>query len=153
MKPTTAQQVLNNINLYIEDAEAWNKDHHYVKKNWKTRDVCDNLSIFDWWVDELGLSHLKSMKMFVENAIKMGFDGFVCFKVGAKYCASGMWAYKAESTDGYSPKGEALYRSFYPSGNWWDVCDENEKWLATGVYDQYDKFKTLAQLKKAMKEQ
>lgn len=115
----------------------------------RIREVCTDLSIFDWWNDTLSLSQLKAMRSFLKTAIKNGYDGYVCFKVGAKYCASGMWAYKNESTTGYSPDGEALYRSFQASHNYWDACDANNNWLAEQTAS-FDTFKTSRALFSAM---
>jgi hypothetical protein len=51
----------------------------------------------------------------------LGFRGYVCFKVGASYCANGMWCHKDVSTDGYSPDGDFIYRSFTPDYTEWDA--------------------------------
>ena len=84
-------------------------------------DVCDELSIFDWWPETIGKSRLKDMRKFLKEAIKLGFTGYVCFKVGASGCANGMWAHKESSTNGFSPDGPCLYKSFTPDYNYWDV--------------------------------
>ena len=83
--------------------------------------VCGDLSIFDWWKHELSLSNLKQMRSFLRNAIKLGYDGYVCFKVGSAGCAHGMWAHKEESTNGCSPEGDFLYHSFRSGDNYWDA--------------------------------
>ena len=93
------------------------------------RPVCLKLSIFDWWIDYISLSQLKQMKNFLITAGKLGFNGYVCFKVGSVGCSHGMWAYKKESTDGYSPDGECLHHSFVSNENYWDYRNENEKWM------------------------
>ena len=90
--------------------------------------VCDELSIFDWWNDCLSESQLKQMRSFLKTAIKLGFTGYVCFKVGASGCSHGMWAHKKESTNGYSPDGDVLFHSFRSGDNYWDV-EINGKWL------------------------
>lgn len=90
------------------------------------RMVCDELSIFDWWKDNISIADQKAMRAFIRTAEKAGYHGYVCFKVGAKYCASGMWAYRAESTDGYSPDGDFIYRSFQSSNNYWDASVNGE---------------------------
>ena len=69
-----------------------------------TSSVCERLSIFDWWVDTISQTKLQDMKKFLQEAIKLGYTGYACFKVGATGCANGMWAYKEESEDGFSPK-------------------------------------------------
>ena len=141
---SNAKPVLANVEKSIEDIQhTWN---HRLR----IREVCDQLSIFDWWNDELSATQLKAMKSFLTTAIKLGYDGYVCFKVGAKYCASGMWAYKAESTDGYSPKGACIYRSFQSGGNYWDACDEDGCWLASCDGD-YDRIRTARQLENVIK--
>lgn len=141
MSKHNAQEVLKTVENMILESET--------KPRWMNRykieDVCDELSIFDWWNDYLSKSQLKDMRKFLKEAIKLGYTGYVCFKVGATGCANGMWAHKAESTDGYSPKGEALYKSFTPSYNYWSVCDANGVWAPAGD-DEYDSIKTVKQL-------
>ena len=107
------------------------------------RMVYDDLSIFDWWPERLTISHMKQMRTFLKEAIKLGYTGYVCFKVGASGCANGMWAYKKESTDGYSPNGDALYRSFTPDYTYYGVSIDG-KWLPEDK--EYDSLKTIKQL-------
>lgn len=155
-------EVLKNIEEMLKEAEetkrteeyypngwyrSWNKKTRTVYKKWKIWDVCDKLGIFDWWNEYLSVSQLKQMKTFLETAAKLGFNGYVCFKVGATGCSHGMWAHKAESTNGYSPDGECLHHSFRTGDNYWDYCDANDKWMAT---DEKWKF-TLKEVKEAMK--
>lgn len=92
-------------------------------------DVCDELSIFDWWNDFISLSQLKQIRSFLKTAERLGYNGYVCFKVGAVGCANGMWASKKESLDGYSPDGECLYHSFVSNENNWDACLPNGDWV------------------------
>ena len=106
--------------------------------------VYDELSIFDWWPERLTVSHMKQMRTFLKAAIKLGYKGYVCFKVGASGCANGMWAAKAESTDGHSPKGETMYRSFTPDYTYYAVCDKNDVWFPER--ENYDSCKTVKQL-------
>jgi hypothetical protein len=96
-------------------------------------DVYKELSIFDWWTDYLSQSRLKQMSDFLKAAIKLGYTGYVCFKVGVTGCANGMWAYKEESTNGYSPDGECLYRSFTPAYGGWDVKLADGTWVSDSV--------------------
>lgn len=121
-----AIQVLKNINTLLADEDT---------KSWRTADVCNELGIFDWWLDNLSRTKLKEMRHFVTTAISLGYDGYVCFKVGAKYCSHGMWAYKEDSTDGYSPEGGCLFHSFRTGDNFWSICWDDGKWLmdASGV--------------------
>lgn len=84
-------------------------------------DIYDDLSIFDWWPEWLTHSNMKKMKMFLENAIRLGYTGYVCFKVGASGCANGMWAHKKQTTDGYAPDGDFIYRSFTPDYTCWEA--------------------------------
>ena len=112
------------------------------------RMVYDELSIFDWWPERLTISHMKQMRTFLKEAIKLGYTGYVCFKVGASGCANGMWASKAESTNGYSPKGETIYRSFTPDYTYYSFCDKDDVWYPGG--DQYDSLKTTKQLENAL---
>lgn len=110
--------------------------------------VYDRFSIFDWWPERLTVAHLKQMRTFLKEAIKLGYTGFVCFKVGASGCANGMWAYKMESTNGHAPDDpEALYRSFTPDYTYYGVCHKDQ-WLPAEEIDgnSYDSLKTVKQL-------
>lgn len=106
------------------------KLEQYIAKGYsqQIRNVCEELSIFDWWVDTLSVTKMKQMRTFLKNAIDYGFKGYVCFKVGAKGCANGMWVSKAQSTNGYSPNGDCLYRSFTPDYTCYDA-EINGNWL------------------------
>ena len=116
------------------------------KKVFKIAEVCEELSIFDWWNETLSMHQLKKMQEFLEKAIKMGYTGYVCFKVGAAGCSHGMWAHKQESTDGYSPNGECLFRGFRTDTyNEWDACTEDGTWLHD-IVNEADSF-TLKQVK------
>lgn len=131
-----AQNVLENLNALIADCP---------KDGYKTDDVYKRLSIFDWWVNTICLNRLKEMRSFLNEAIKLGYTGYVCFKVGAKYCANGMWAYKDESTDGYSPKNSAfLYRSFTPDYTCWQLCGSDGTIYPTG--QDWNSIKTIKRL-------
>lgn len=137
-KGLNAQVVLTNIENCIKELESMKGqyiyDGRYVRKGWGAnakyafhiREVCTELSIFDWWNEELSMSQLKQMRAFVKTAIKLGFTGYVCFKVGAVGCSHGMWANKDESLDGYSPKdSDTLFHSFRCDENYWSVCINN----------------------------
>ena len=128
-----ANEVLHNVEDYIVKAQSI--------PNYKFRidDVFEDLGIFDWWHDYLSVSQLKQMQSFLKTAIKLGYDGYVCFKVGASGCAHGMWAHKNESTTGYSPDGECLYHSFRNGDNYWDACDKSNNWfgLAENKYNGF----------------
>ena len=110
------------------------------------RDVYDELSIFDWWPERLSLSHMKQMRTFLKEAIKLGFDGYVCFKVGASGCANGMWAHKEPSTDGYSPKGDFLYRSFTPDYTYYSLKINDKYYPEEKYYDKCNSIKELENL-------
>lgn len=127
-------EVENKVGEYIAKLEE-RKMRGYSAKL-RIEDVCDELSIFDWWNETLSLTQLKQMKKFLEVAGKLGYNGYVCFKVGAAYCAHGMWAYKKESTTGYSPDGEVLYHSFRNGDNYYDCELPNGKWM----HDEEDKY-------------
>lgn len=116
--------VLQNINEYL------GKNFYRLRIS----DVCSDLSIFDWWNENLSRSQLKQMAKFLETAGELGFNGYVYFKVGAKYCSHGMWAYKNESTNGYSPDGECLFHSFRSGDNYWDLRFPDGTWM----YEKYD---------------
>lgn len=124
-----AKEVLGKVNEMIFEGEEYADNHMGLKRRWRIYNICGELSIFDWWNDYLSVSQLKQMRKFLETAILMGYTGYVCFKVGAKYCANGMWAYKEESTTGYSPDGECLYHSFVSGANDWDVKFADGSWL------------------------
>jgi len=110
------------------------------------RDIYDDLSIFDWWPERLTLTHMKQMRTFLKEAIKLGYTGYVCFKVGASGCANGMWACVNPTTDGYSPDGDTLYRSFTPDYTYYSVKVGN-KWFPEGdTSGTYDSCKTIKQL-------
>ena len=120
-----AEPVLAKVEEYIAELEDKKARWGYAprKRIW---DVCNELSIFDWWRDELSLTQLKTMRSFLKEAIKLGYTGYVCFKVGATGCANGMWANTEPTTDGYSPKGCAfIYRSFTPDYVNWDAFDKD----------------------------
>ena len=158
-------EALANVNKLIEELEGLN-DHTYAENNGKVNytrhktiryddrtgkrkyafyigDIFDEVGIFDWWGDTLSVSQLKQMKAFLEQAHKLGFDGYVCFKVGAVGCSHGMWAHKEESTTGHSPEtGDVLFHSFRSGDCYWGVC-HNDKWM--GDHHNY-KF-TLKQVK------
>ena len=106
------------------------------------------LSIFDWWNEKLSLSQLKQMKNFLNTAIKLGFTGYVCFKVGAAGCSHGMWAHKEETTDGYSPDGDVLFHSFRSGDNYWDMQLDGE-WMHEKYATEEDRCPdfTLKQIK------
>ena len=123
-----AKEVLANVVAMIADGEAYNAENRRNRR-WRIYSVCNELSIFDWWNEYLSVSQLKQMRKFLETAIKMGYTGYVCFKVGAAGCSNGMWAHKQESEDGYSPDGERLYHSFVSGANDWDVKLADGTWL------------------------
>lgn len=144
-----AQEVLNRVEARIAENRAF-----------LIKDVCEELSIFDWWSEKLSRNRLNAMRNFLKEAIKLGYTGYVCFKVGAAGCADGMWAAVNESEDGYSPKGPTLYRSFTPSYLYWDVTDKDGNWDWEGKYfdeadrkDNYDRLRTTKQLEQFMEVQ
>ena len=153
-KGLNAQEVLRTVEIMIEDLENlienWKNGYGYswAKPRIKIVDVYTDLSIFDWWNDNLSITQLKDMRKFLKEAIKLGYTGYVCFKVGATGCANGMWAHKEESTTGYSPDGECLYKSFTPAYNYWAVKDATGNWLPER--DNYDSVKNIRQLEKLL---
>lgn len=126
-----AKEVLANVVAMIAEGEEYNAQNKRwgLKMRWRINDVCDRLSIFDWWNEYLSVSQLKQMRKFLETAITMGYTGYVCFKVGAAGCSHGMWVHKQESEDGYSPDGECLHHSFRSGDNYWDVQLPDGRWL------------------------
>ena len=113
------------------------------------RDVYDDLSIFDWWPERLTIVHMKQMRSFLREVIKLGFTGYVCFKVGASGCANGMWAYNQETTDGYSPDGDFIYRSFTPDYTNWEA-KINGKNYPEAIGREWDSCKTAKDLEQVL---
>lgn len=157
-----ANEILANVNACIKELEElkeenkfiWDYDSRVVTQGWnkrtyklKMKKVYKELSIFDWWVDYLSLTQLNQMKKFLETAIELGFTGYVCFKVGVKGCSHGMWAYKAESEDGYSPDGDCLFHSFRSGDNYYDL-NANGHWMSDN-WDGRFEF-SLTEVKKAL---
>ena len=140
MKKNNAKEILTAVEAKIEELE-----NSYYRKL-RIRDICNELSIFDWWNEYLSISQLKDMRKFLREAIKLGYTGYVCFKVGATGCANGMWAHKNETEDGYSPDGECLYKSFTPAYNYWQVKTINDEWIPNNKYDSIKTIKQLEEL-------
>lgn len=133
-----AQNVLDEVDRKLDGI------YEQGIKSYRIRDVYDELSIFDWWNERLSKTQLLDMQRFLREAIKLGYTGYVCFKVGATGCANGMWAHKQESEDGYSPDGEFLYKSFTPDYNCWSVqASDGEIYPSK---DQWNSCKTIKQL-------
>jgi len=131
-----AQPVLNEVEKLIGHAGSY-----------RMEDVYDQLSIFDWWPDRLSQNHLRQMKAFLKLAIKLGYTGYVCFKVGASGCANGMWAHKEPTTNGYSPDSDAIYRSFTPDYTYYSVCVDGKWYPGEDTNGEpYDSCKTTRQL-------
>ena len=143
-----AENVLAEVNKLIFDLQR-ERRRGYIPK-YCTVAVCDRLSIFDWWTETLSLSRLKDMRKFLNEAIKLGFTGYVCFKVGVTGCANGMWAHKQSSTTGYSPDGACLYKSFTPQYEYWQINAEGKEYLPKEK--EFDSLKTIKQLENYIKE-
>lgn len=163
-KKYNAQPVLLAVEKWIRILEAekckYEKRYGYVPRYAGKRrmwDVCDELSIFDWWVDEISISRLKEMRTFLREAIKLGYTGYVCFKVGVEGCANGMWANRLPTTNGYSPDDcDFLYRSFTPSYTYWDITyadrENGDDRLSYRVGKKYDVLVTKKDLENALRE-
>ncbi len=136
-KEYNAQPVLERLEKMI--SEGWSR---------RIDVVYDDLSIFDWWKDKLSVAQMKQMRTFLKEAIKLGYTGYVCFKVGASGCANGMWAHKEETTTGYSPDGDAIYRSFSPDYTYYSFKKDG-KWMPRDDA-AYDSLKTIKQLEEAL---
>lgn len=115
-----AAEVLKNVEAMLADERT---------KSWDLDKVYNKLGIFDWFTSTLSRTRLKQMRDFLTASISLGYTGHVDFKVGAAWCAHGMWAYKQESETGYSPDGACLYHSFRPGDNFWAICWEDGSWL------------------------
>lgn len=122
------ESVAKNVDALIAVLEGYKV--RGMKPRVRISVVYGNLSIFDWWNDYLSLTQLKQMRDFLKTAGEMGYNGYVCFKVGAKGCSHGMWAFKEESTTGYSPDGECLHHSFRSGDNYWNVLLPSGLWLS-----------------------
>ena len=154
-------EVLLNVESLIRQCESTKTRRHswhrvygdrYEYRTFNMYDVCDKLSIFDWWKNELSYSQLKQMRSFLKVAGQLGYNGYVCFKVGMTGCANGMWAYKKESTTGQSPDGEFLYRSFTPDYVTWDAMLPDDDMASRKKQESTGEWKmTLAELKDIMK--
>lgn len=145
----TAAQVLERV----EERIAWFEDNPY--RRLRISDCYNEFSIFDWWPEYLNKSKLQEMRQFLREAIKLGYEGYVCFKVGATGCANGMWAHtELETDEGYSPNNcPILFRSFTPAYRYWDVTDKDGNWNWEGKYESeedrrlhYDKLGTIKDL-------
>lgn len=114
--------------------------------------IYDDLSIFDWWPEKLNIRHMKQMRTFLKEAIKLGFKGYVSFKVGASGCGNGMWAYKVPTTTGFAPypRGESLYRSFTPDYTYYSFTDKDGRWFPCDR--DFNSLKTTKMLEQAMQE-
>ena len=157
-----AAAVLAQVQAHITELEeakkkaSWELDYkRYNRRGWsetatvlfKTVEVCDELSIFDWWNETLSMGQLKQMETFLKQAIKLGFEGYVCFKVGAAGCAHGMWAHKKETTTGYSPDGDVLFHSFRSGDNYFDMKLDG-KWMRDILPGRDDEYEfTMAEVK------
>lgn len=146
----TAAAVLAKVEEFIAQDRLFRMD-----------EVWEPLSIFDWWTETLSKNRLYQMRQFLKEAIKLGYTGYVCFKVGIKGCSNGMWAHtELETDDGYSPRNcPALYRSFTPAYTYWDVTDKHGNWDWVGKYSsvearqtEYNRIKTIKQLEAYIEE-
>lgn len=99
------------------------------------KDCYEKLGIFDWWKDDLSKRDLGDMLVFLNRAIENDFVGEVCFKVGIRGCANGMWADRA---DGY-----CLYRSFTPEYVEWSLMDPEKNFLMNGNSISFNRFPNL----------
>ena len=129
----TAYTVLENLTKTLDSCDAT----AHVK--WKIDDVCNLYSIFDWHKDNLTCSDLTKMKTFCTLAIALGFDGYVCFKVGDSYGTNGMWAFKDKSETGYSPDGDFIYRSFSPHRTYYAISNNGTIYPPRETYDSWHK--------------
>lgn len=143
----TAEKILANIEEVLADMEAEKAEWPALRVRRYTYRVAKDLSIFDWFQDELSIAQVKQMRSFVKSAISAGYRGYVCFKVGSVGTSSGMWAYTVPTTTGYSPDGPCLYRSFQSRLNWWDAFD-GSGWLTTRTGKTRGEFVRFTDIKK-----
>lgn len=154
-KKYNAQPVLLAVEKWIRILEIRQKNARYYYDRLEARgldmdEVFDDLSIFDWWRNKLSLTQLKQMRTFLKEAIKLGYTGYVCFKVGATGCANGMWASKEPTTNGYSPKCDFIYRSFTPDYTCWEQYTKGKS-LRERLGREED-IKTIREFEKILKE-
>lgn len=136
-----AAAVLLNVEKRIEELE-----NNPSKSNFRIMEVYDELSIFDWWKDTISLNKLKDMRKFLKEAVKLGFTGYVCFKVGASGCANGMWAHNVPTTNGFSPESDFLYKSFTPDYNCWQLHINGVSMPSRETNEEFDKLTTIKKL-------
>ena len=131
--------MMSNYSKYNAE-NVLNEVEKFIKRGLRCRieDCYEELSIFDWWNTYLSVSQAKQMRSFLKDAIKLGYTGYVCFRVGASGCSHGMWAAKEETTDGYSPNCATLFRSFTPAVTYWDVTDKHGNWNFEGRYAPFE---------------
>ena len=120
-------EVLRVVEELIKEQERYKAECGYYPLM-GIRQHCEVLSIFDWWKDYLRIGDLKQMRAFLRAAGKLGYDGYVCFRVGVQGCSHGMWAHKQETTTGHSPDGEVLFHSFRSGDNYFDVQLPDGRW-------------------------
>ena len=147
-KDRNAQVVLDAVGKILD------KKLENPRENVRIMDVYEELSIFDWFKENLTIHDLEDMENFLKEAIKIGCTGYVCFKVGASGCANGMWAFVNESEDGRSPKGAFLYRSFTPSYTYWQYTLDGKTFfpLDSSTYKDYEKAVPFRNITKRMME-
>ena len=136
------EEILRNVEEHITEGESL-----------KISKVYNELGIFDWWNETLSISQMKQMRSFLKTAIDFGYTGYACFKVGAAGCSHGMWAYKEESEDGYSPNyGGCIFHSFRSGDNYYSICNDDGIWMRD---DENDCIKQMnaKQFKEAIKEE
>ena len=90
------------------------------------------------------------MKRFLKQSIKLGFKGYVFFKVGIKGCINGMWAHKEESETGYSPDGPCLYKTFVDGSDYYLISLDGETYLRGK--DNDTSIDTISEVKKIIEE-
>lgn len=161
-KKYNAQPVLLAVEKWIRILEMRERNYAWSKWSYRhygritMRECCNDLSIFDWWTEYITIGKLKEMRTFLREAIKLGYTGYVCFKVGASGCANGMWANKLPTTNGYSPDCEFLYRSFSPDYTYWDITypdrPRDDDRLSYRLGKKFDALKTRKDLENALAE-
>ena len=127
-----ANQVLENVKDIIKEMDGIipsPQTGRIVRKGSRRavnlRKTYQELSVFDWWEDTVSKKQLKEMESFLKQAIKFGYTGHVEFKVGAKGCSHGMWAYRVENPHDNSDNPECLFHSFRPGDNYYSVKLDN----------------------------
>lgn len=114
-----------------------------LKEDFTIEFAYEPLNIFDWFRDTLTRKDINDMIEFLQNAIELGYTGYVCFKVGDSDTASGMWARKPNN------EGCFLYHTFSPDCDYYTVYSKKEN----GSVKYSNDFKTITEVRNYIEEE